>query len=412
MFAAKADEVLGKPFELELCEAADVEPLAVTAAIRHQRLVQHAVTAMGPRWIEWEEQLVAAPHGGGLEVQSVGRDITEQRRVDMQLAEARDQAESANRAKGRFLAAMSHEIRTPMNGILGMASLLLETPQTPEQSTYAQAIDQSARTLLALIDEILDFSKIEAGKLELTEEPFALEACVQGAVELLAPRAHAKGLEMAWSVSPQLPRLVFGDEARVRQILLNLLSNAVKFTDAGGVSVEVGPSAEPCIEPGCVGIEITVEDTGIGLSPDDMRRLFTEFEQADAAVRRRDGGTGLGLAISMQLARAMRGDIRVASTLGKGSTFKAGLVLQPVEIRRGRCRPESDRRKRACALGLRSPVGTPSLGLRAGVGRRCHGGGRFRQGGRRARCGACRRQALRSPGHRRCRRIRRGWRPA
>ena len=127
-----------------------------------------------------------------------------------------------------------------MNGILGMASLLLETPQTPEQSTYAQAIDQSARTLLALIDEILDFSKIEAGKLELAEEPFALETCVQGAVELLALRAHAKGLEMAWSVSPHLPPLLFGDEARVRQILLNLLSNAVKFTDAGGVSVEVG----------------------------------------------------------------------------------------------------------------------------------------------------------------------------
>ena len=141
---------------------------------------------------------------------------------------------------------MSHEIRTPMNGILGMASLLLDTPQTPEQQTYARAIDQSARTLLALIDEILDFSKIEAGKLELTEEPFELETCVQGAVELLAPRAHEKGLEMAWSVSPQLPSLLLGDEARVRQILLNLLSNAVKFTDTGGVSVKVTGTEAAC----------------------------------------------------------------------------------------------------------------------------------------------------------------------
>ena len=328
MFGVSGDVVLGKPFLIESCEPTVAEPLSVADDIRHKRFAQHALTATGPRWIEWEEQLVAAAGGSGFEVQSIGRDVTEQRRAETQLAEARDQAEAANRAKSRFLAAMSHEIRTPMNGILGMASLLLDTPQTPEQQTYARAIDQSARTLLALIDEILDFSKIEAGKLELSEEPFELETCVQGAVELLAPRAHEKGLEMAWSVSPHLPRLVLGDEARVRQILLNLLSNAVKFTDTGGVSVKVTGAESACATADDVKIEVSVEDTGIGLSPDDMLRLFTEFEQAETAIRRRNGGTGLGLAISMQLARAMGGEICVVSAPCKGSSFTAELVLR------------------------------------------------------------------------------------
>jgi PAS domain S-box-containing protein len=332
MFAAKGDSVLGRPFVIDVSEESATRPLSVTDDIRHQRFEQHALTASGPRWIEWEEQLVPAAGGGGFEVQSVGRDVTEQRGVATQLAEARDQAEAANRAKSRFLAAMSHEIRTPMNGILGMVSLLLDTSQTPEQQTYARAIDQSARTLLALIDEILDFSKIEAGKLELTEEPFSLETCVQSAVELLAPRAHDKGLEMAWSVSPHLPRLVFGDEARVRQILLNLLSNAVKFTDSGGVSVKVAELQTQGAAADDIGIEIVVEDTGIGLSSEDMRGLFTEFEQAETAIRRREGGTGLGLAISMQLARAMGGEIRVSSERGKGSTFIARVVLQRVTL--------------------------------------------------------------------------------
>ena len=208
MFAATADEVLGKPFDSSVCEQADIEPLSVADDIRQQRFVQHALTADGP----------ALDRVGGAARRRAARRRLRgaERRPRRHRAAARRNCswprrairpKSANRAKSRFLAAMSHEIRTPMNGILGMASLLLETPQTPEQQTYARAIDQSARTLLALIDEILDFSKIEAGKLELTEAPFALETCVQGAVELLAPRAHEKGLEMAWSVSPQLPRL-------------------------------------------------------------------------------------------------------------------------------------------------------------------------------------------------------------
>jgi PAS domain S-box-containing protein len=329
-FAVTAEEVLGKPFRFAVREGEEPAPLSITGDIRQQRFTQHLDTSAGPRWIEWEEQLAPAADGMSLEVQSVGRDVTDQRNVETQLAEARDQAEAANRAKSRFLAAMSHEIRTPMNGILGMASLLLETEQTPEQQTYARAIDQSARTLLALIDEILDFSKIEAGKLELSELPFAIEACVQGTVELLAPRAHEKGLEVAWSVDPQLPQLVLGDEVRIRQILLNLLSNAVKFTDRGGLCVNVAAMPGPHAAPDEVRVEIVVEDTGIGMSQEDMQGLFAEFEQADAAVRRRDGGTGLGLAISMQLARAMGGEIRVVSTPGKGSTFTAEVALKRV----------------------------------------------------------------------------------
>ncbi len=327
-FALAADDVLGKPFRIEVLEGDGPEPLSTTDEVRQRRFTQKVATVAGPRWFEWEEQLVPASDGSSLEVQSVGHDVTLQRQAELQLAEARDQAEAANRAKSRFLAAMSHEIRTPMNGILGMASLLLETPQTPEQQTYACAIDQSARTLLALIDEILDFSKIEAGKLELTEAPFAIETCIQGAVELLAPRAHEKGLEMAWSVDPQLPKLVSGDEARVRQILLNLLSNAVKFTDTGGVCLSASAKGEP--DSVSVRVEMVVEDTGIGLSPEDMQGLFAEFEQADAAVRRRTGGTGLGLAISMQLARAMGGEIRVLSAPGKGSTFTVDILLKRV----------------------------------------------------------------------------------
>ncbi len=343
-FDLTADQVLGQPFQLvAAAEGPDGEPDpgatdghadglsgdAASGEPARRRFLQHLPTDAGMRWIEWEERLVPATDGVSLEVQALGRDVTEQLSAKSQLAEARDQAEAANRAKSRFLAAMSHEIRTPMNGILGMASLLLETQQTPEQVTYARAIDQSARTLLALIDEILDFSKIEAGKLELTEAPFALDACIQNVVELLAPRAHEKGLEMAWSVAPDLPRLVSGDETRVRQVLLNLLSNAVKFTDRGGVSIAA--TMEPLADagdPDAVNVVIKVEDTGIGISPEEVPNLFAEFEQADTAIRRGDGGTGLGLAISVQLARTMGGDIRVTSAPGKGSIFVVNFILR------------------------------------------------------------------------------------
>jgi signal transduction histidine kinase/DNA-binding response OmpR family regulator len=285
-------------------------------------------TIEGPRWFTIEEHTVADAEGNGFEVQTIGRDVTEQRAFEVQLAEARDEAQSANRAKSRFLAAMSHEIRTPMNGILGMAGLLNETTLTPEQQTYTQAIDQSARTLLQLIDEILDFSKIEAGKLELHKGAFALDGCVQGTVELLSRKAHEKDLEIAWTVDPNLPLRLIGDEARVRQVLLNLIGNALKFTDRGGILVSLvllerrGSKAK---------VAIRVKDTGIGLSPSAIEAVFAEFAKAEEPMARRRGGTGLGLTISRRLARAMGGDIRVESEPGRGATFTAELELDTIE---------------------------------------------------------------------------------
>src|SRR5271169_3466130 len=211
----------------------------------------------GARWIAWRE--VAVRVDGGSEVQSVGRDMTDRVMAERALAEARDQAETASRAKSRFLAMVSHEISTPLNGILGMADLIGDTPLTPEQAAYLKAVRTSGETLLSLIEEILDFSKIEAGRIDLAARPFVLAAFVEEAVELLGPRAQAKGLEICCYVDERLPARVIGDAARLRQVLFNLAGNAIKFTATGGVSI--------IVEPGVVADEIifAVRDTGIGI---------------------------------------------------------------------------------------------------------------------------------------------------
>ncbi len=269
------------------------------------------------------------PDGGFVTIYT---DVTARVAAAASLRRMKDEAESANQAKSRFLATMSHEIRTPLNGVIGFAGLLLDTALSDEQRRQVTTLRQSAEHLLDIINDILDFSKLEAGKLEFESMAFDIEALIAGVVDIVAPRARAKGLAIEIAIAPGLPRWLIGDPGRTRQILLNLVSNAVKFTEQGGVEVAATLAAE---DGQRVRLRLAVRDTGIGIAKADLPRLFDHFVQVESAPSRRFEGAGLGLAISRQLVTRMDGTITVDSEPGRGSTFAFTLPFEragPAEI--------------------------------------------------------------------------------
>ena len=277
------------------------------------------------RWFAFVEMPVA--HGDAMHWLRAGRDVTARVEAIRSRNAALERAESASVAKSRFLATVSHEMRTPLNGILGMADLVLGTDLNPEQRTYVEAVRTSGQALLGLIDGVLDFSRIEAGRLDLAAEPFDLPTLAQGVVELLAPRAQDKGIEIALDVAGDFPAALVGDADRVRQILINLAGNAIKFTERGGVGVTLS------FTRGDSGAEVTlaVADTGPGIPEERLPILFEEFEQGDGSSSRSHEGTGLGLAITRRLVTRMGGRIEAESRVERGSTFRVVLPLAEAE---------------------------------------------------------------------------------
>jgi PAS domain S-box-containing protein len=356
-FGYTAGEIIGRPVLGTIVPSTESEGRDLRRLMEqirtdpqsYEQNINENIRRNGDRvWIAWTNRVVSDAEGNVSEILSIGTDITERKRTEeavrelnatleqrvaertAELAVAKDRAEAADRLKSAFLATMSHELRTPLNSIIGFTGILLQNlagPLNEEQRKQLTMVRDSARHLLALINDVLDISKIEAGQLEVIIEPFDLRASLEKVLGLVRPLAEKKGLALDIRLAPEIGSFD-GDARRVEQILINLLNNAVKFTDEGGITLEAGYAPYPYRAPRTA-LRISITDTGIGIKPEDLQSLFQPFHQIDTGLTRRHEGTGLGLAICRRLAELLGGEIRAESEWGKGSVFS--LILPAKE---------------------------------------------------------------------------------
>ena len=328
-FGYRLEDVLGQ--SIDLLHADQRLSAQIYARVTQQGRYVHEVLNRRKDGTDFESVLSASvlrdATGAILGIMSVCRDITEQKRVVAELRRAKEAAEAANQAKTEFLATMSHEIRTPMNAIIGMADLLWETPLMPEQQEYVGIFRRASLSLLTLLNDILDLSKVEAGYVELERIEFDLWEVIDKTSEMMAMRAHEKGLELGCSVAPNVPIHFVGDPNRLRQVLLNLIGNAIKFTEHGEVVLRVTHDPDKA-QLGA--LRFMVSDTGIGIPAEKLGGVFERFVQADSSTTRKYGGTGLGLTISKRLVELMGGRIAVESIEGEGSIFSFTACFTPL----------------------------------------------------------------------------------